>query len=249
MTDRLAALRMSSDHLHALAADLDADAVRSPAYPTDWSVADVLSHIGSSGEILGERFETAVTGLPIEPDQDAIWAAWNAKSPEEQATDALAADAALLARFEALPQDDRIGFRASLGPLDVDFDGFVGLRLNEHLLHTWDVEVAGDPAATLLPTPVQFVIDALGMLVRWTGRPDGSDRIRVHTDDPRRDLTVSLGPDAVSLAPSTDATRPDLVLPAEAFVRLVYGRLDPDHSPAVSDPDVVARLRAVFPGP
>jgi hypothetical protein len=39
-------------------------------------------------------------------------------------------------------------------------------------------------------------------------------------------------------------------LPAEALIRLVYGRLDPDHTPAVKgDPDVLDRLRRVFPGP
>ena len=215
----------------------------------EWTVADVLSHLGSSGEIFRARLDAAVQGRTDQPDQDAIWAAWNAKSPEAKAADALVADAGLLGALETLPHDVRTAFRLSLGPLEVDFDGLVGLRLNEHLLHTWDVEVAFDPGATLLPAPLPFVIDSLEMLVRWGGRPDGSGTIRVHTDDPRRDLTVSLGPDAVSLAPSVDASQPDLVLPAEAFVRLVYGRLDPDHTPAVSDPDVVARLRAVFPGP
>ena len=45
------------------------------------------------------------------------------------------------------------------------------------------------------------------------------------------------------------AVAPDLVLPAEAFVRLVYGRLDPDHTPAVRGTADLAELRAVFPGP
>jgi hypothetical protein len=39
-------------------------------------------------------------------------------------------------------------------------------------------------------------------------------------------------------------------LPAEAFVRLVYGRLDPDHTPAsvVTDGGLLSLLRAAFPG-
>ena len=37
----------------------------------------------------------------------------------------------------------------SMGPITVDFDGFIGMRLSEHTLHTWDVEVALDPHATL----------------------------------------------------------------------------------------------------
>jgi hypothetical protein len=38
-------------------------------------------------------------------------------------------------------------------------------------------------------------------------------------------------------------------LPAEAFVRLVYGRLDPDHTPPVeTGGDELDALRKVFPG-
>jgi hypothetical protein len=39
-------------------------------------------------------------------------------------------------------------------------------------------------------------------------------------------------------------------LPAEAFCRLVYGRLDPDHTPPFSgDAALLDALRSVFPGP
>jgi len=42
----------------------------------------------------------------------------------------------------------------------------------------------------------------------------------------------------------------DLVLPAEAFERLVYGRLDPAHTPDVEgDASLLDELRRVFPGP
>ena len=39
-------------------------------------------------------------------------------------------------------------------------------------------------------------------------------------------------------------------MPAEAFIRLVYGRLDPAHTPAVDgDAALLDQLRATFPGP
>jgi hypothetical protein len=43
---------------------------------------------------------------------------------------------------------------------------------------------------------------------------------------------------------------PHVRMPAEAFLRLAYGRLDPDHTPpAVSaDADTLTKLRAIFPG-
>jgi hypothetical protein len=38
-------------------------------------------------------------------------------------------------------------------------------------------------------------------------------------------------------------------MPTEAFVRLISGRLDPDHSPAINDPESnLAELRRVFTG-
>jgi hypothetical protein len=41
---------------------------------------------------------------------------------------------------------------------------------------------------------------------------------------------------------------PDLVLPAEACIRLVYGRLDPDHAGGAPEGPVLDELRRAFPG-
>jgi hypothetical protein len=38
------------------------------------------------------------------------------------------------------------------------------------------------------------------------------------------------------------------MLPAESLVRLVYGRLDPDHTSPVVGPGSLDDLRPVFPG-
>jgi len=135
-----------------------------------------------------------------------------------------------------------------MGPLSEDFPGFVCLRLNEHTVHTWDIEVALVPRATLDPGAAALVVDRLKTVIRFTGRPVGTDtRVLVRTNEPRRAFLITLGPDAVSLTPSATSGTPDLELPAEAFVRLVYGRLDPDHSPPVDgDIDI---LRGTFPGP
>ena len=71
--------------------------------------------------------------------------------------------------------------------------------------------------------------------------------ISIDTVEPARSFVLTTGPDVVLAAGSgAEAT---LTLPAEALVRLVYGRLDPDHTPAeVSDEEQVAQLRSVFPG-
>jgi hypothetical protein len=142
-----------------------------------------------------------------------------------------------------------------MGTISFDYPTFVGLRVNEHTLHTWDVAVALDPAATLFADAVPTVVDNLGMVAAWTGKPVGTTRtIGVRTSEPARAFTIELREDGVGFSAGAgsgdDAGPPDLELPAEAFVRLVFGRLDPDHTPAFSgDEKAVDLLRRAFPGP
>ena len=63
--------------------------------PTEWTVADVLSHLGSGAEILGRRLEDSLAGVDTPDDAaPAVWDVWNAKTPDAQAADALVADRA-----------------------------------------------------------------------------------------------------------------------------------------------------------
>jgi hypothetical protein len=60
-------------------------------------------------------------------------------------------------------------------------------------------------------------------------------------------LAWQAGPDAHT-DPDADA---NVTIPAEALLRLIYGRLDPDHTPAGAitlDGVDLDALRAVFPG-
>jgi uncharacterized protein (TIGR03083 family) len=250
MPDPLAALHASVERLAAVAGPLSPDQLTGPAYPSEWSIADTLSHVGSGAVIFRRLVDDALAGVDTPGEAfPAVWDEWNAKTPEAQGADALVADRALLDLLEGLSVDDRARVHATLGPMSVDFDGLVALRLNEHALHTWDVEVALDAAATVGPEATACVVDALERFARFTGVPTGSDRtVDVVTTDPRRGVAVTLGPDAVSLAYGEPADDPDLVLPAEAFVRLVYGRLDPDHAGGVAAGAVVDELRQAFPG-
>ena len=211
----------------------------------------MLSHLGSGAVITVRRIDDALAGRSM-PDDFApgVWDEWNAKTPEAQRDDALAADARLMDRIEAVTQEERASFAFPLGPLTLDFEQFVQLRLNEHVLHTWDVEVAVSPSATLPPDAVALVVDYLELIARFTGRPTGDTRtISIRTSEPERGFTVELTPDAVGFTTTAPDPAAELVLPAEAFVRLVYGRLDPDHTPPDVEGDAVALLRRVFPGP
>jgi len=250
VTDALDALTGSVDRLHALVDGLDPDQLTASAYPTEWSVADVLSHLGSGAVILLRRLDDTLAGTPTPDDAaPAVWDTWNAKVPEAQAADALVADRALLDRVLGLTADERNRFEFAMGPMTFDLDGFIGLRLNEHALHLWDIEVAFDPTATVAAGSVASVVDNLQMFTRFTGTPTGTPgSVEVTTSDPQRSFVIVLGPDEVSISASDPVAEPDLELPAEALVRLVYGRLDPDHTQAVRGGADLDVLRGVFPG-
>jgi uncharacterized protein (TIGR03083 family) len=245
------ALRSSAERLHGLATRMTEQQLTGPAYPTEWTVAQVLSHLGSGAVITQRRLEDTLAGQETPAEfAPGVWDTWNAKDPVSQRDDALAADAALLARIEAVPATDREGFSFAMGPMTYDFGQFVGLRLNEHAFHTWDIDVVVDPAATI-PTPVAaLVVDSLELVARFTGKTTGDPAtITVATADPERGFTVDLTPTGVALSPAAAVPSPDVELPAEAFARLVYGRLSAEHTPPGEHGTALDTLRSVFPGP
>jgi hypothetical protein len=75
----------------------------------------------------------------------------------------------------------------------------------------------------------------------------GLEPVDLLTTEPARTFVLSVG-EQVTLQPSAAAGSDPVVLPAEALLRLVYGRLDPDHTPAGVDDPRMATLRGVFPG-
>ncbi|MFI5952343.1 maleylpyruvate isomerase family mycothiol-dependent enzyme [Cryptosporangium sp. NPDC051539] len=248
---RIAALRASHDHLRDVAGGLTSEQLRSPGYPSEWTIAQTLSHLGSGAEINGLIFDAGVAGEapPVQENFQAIWAVWDGKAPEDQGPDALAADDVLVKKFEALDDDQLSTLEFSNWSGPVDTATLAAFRLSEHAVHAWDVEVMLDPSATILPQAVGAVLEVARGLVGFAGKPGPAGRIHVTLTDPAREYALNLG-EKVSLEPwdGGDATG-ELGLPAEAFLRLLYGRLDPAHSPSVTardiDPDA---LRAVFPG-
>jgi len=253
MPDALSALRSSADRLTGLVSPLGDDAVASRAHPTEWTIADVVSHLGSGAVIGQRRLEDALAGAETPDDfNQAVWDEWNAKSPRAKASDGLAAINAYVSRLESVTPADRARFKSRMGPFELDWDALLGLRLNEQLLHEWDVAVALDPAATLAADGTELVIDNLDLITRFTARPHGEPRtITIATTAPERSFAVNVEPAGVGFAAAEPAARPDLSMPAEAFIRLAYGRLDPGHTPdaVTGDPAVLDQLRAVFPGP
>jgi uncharacterized protein (TIGR03083 family) len=252
----IAALRNSHERLASLVAPLTPEQLREPAYPTEWSIAQVLSHLGSGAEIALLTLPAALgQGEPIGPDAfPPIWDTWNAKSPEDQAADGLAADEKHVQALEQLSDDDLARISLSLFGMTLDSVGLIGLRLGEHALHTWDVAVSVDPAARVSPDAVDLLIDRVPeFLAPRLGRPpDVPFRTRIRTTGPDRDYLLTAS-DTVSMTDwpgDGGGADSEVSMPSEALLRLAYGRLDPAHTPAevTADAADLDRLRKLFPG-
>jgi uncharacterized protein (TIGR03083 family) len=245
-------LRSSQDRLAGLVRPLSPEQLRAQSYDRDWTVAQVLSHLGSGAQIGLLTLDAALGTGQVDRDAfPAIWAEWNAKTPEAQAADSLTADERHVSRLEQLSDAELAGLRVEFFGRELDAAGLVRMRLGEHAVHTWDVAVTFDPAAQLAPEAIPEVLGHIGGLLGYVAKPSGdSFRARLRTTAPEGDYLLTVA-DPVSLTDWVPGTAVDgeVRLPAEALVRLLFGRLDPEHTPECSAEGIgLDRLRAVFPG-
>ncbi len=247
--DQLHALHASVERLRSIVESLDPIQLSAPAYPSEWTIADTLSHLGSGAVIMRATLDAIVSGIPVAPGySQTVWDEWNAKSPADQAAGVVGADHALLERAEALTESQRASLQFPFGPMTVSVPEALGMRLNEHAVHTWDVEVMLDPAAVLSEGSSRVILGSLPMIARFAAKDDGVARsVTVRTSEPTKEFVLATGAGSVSLHPGA-GDGPVVEMPAESFVRLVYGRLDTDHTPAALDPAEIASLRPLFPG-
>ncbi len=138
--------------------------------------------------------------------------------------------------------------------MQLDAVGMVRLRLGEHVLHTWDLAVTADPDATVQANAVELLIDNVPQfLAPRLGKPLPEPfAVRITTTGPDRDYLLTSG-DSITMEnwPGESAGEvPHVTMPAEALLRLSYGRLDPAHTPSSVDADaeVLDKLRTIFPG-
>jgi len=257
----IAVLRHSHERLLGLAGPLSPEQVSGPSYCRDWTIAQVLSHLGSGAEI-GTMMLPSALGQAGPVDRAAfqpVWDRWNAMTPDDQAAAGLVADAQYVQLLDQLSDEDLESISFPFLGLTLDAVGLVRLRLGEHALHTWDIAVRLDPAAVVSPDAVDLLIDNVKQfLAPRLGKPQEQPfRARIRTIDPARDYLLTAS-DTVSLddwpgsqaAPSEGPEIADITMPAEALLRLSYGRLDAGHTPAsvIAKPEDLDRLRAIFPG-
>jgi uncharacterized protein (TIGR03083 family) len=247
----IAVLRNLHENLVGITGKLSAEDVRRPSYADEWTIAQVLSHLGSGSVINKLNLDLALAGRPA-PDQEeylAIWDTWNAKSPDEQAADMVEADRVLVETYEGMDESQLTTVRVPFAGMQLDVVGAARLRIAEHAIHTWDVAVMLDDSATVDAAAIEQIVDLTPRVAGWAGKPSGENvAVQLTMDNPVRSFTLT-STDAVILEPGTNPALPVVDLPAEAFVRLVYGRLDAAHTPEIArGEEFLPSLRAIFPG-
>src|SRR5260370_5621519 len=101
-----------------------------------------------------------------------VWAVWNAKSPDEQVADGLASDEKQVQTLEALTDEQLAAVDLDFfGMMRLDAAGMVRMRLGEHVMHTWDVAVMADPAATVQADAVGMLIDNVPQFLARRAKP------------------------------------------------------------------------------
>jgi uncharacterized protein (TIGR03083 family) len=262
LADRtIEAQRATQDRLAKLVTGLSDLDLTHPSGSSDWTVAQVLSHLGSAAEIGLGTLRAAPAADERPPGaNEAVWDRWNAMSPREQANGFLLTSEAIVAAYDALDADQREHLTAPLSflPEPAGVALLAGLRLNEIALHGWDVEVAFDPEATIPDDVAAVLLEQhrgpitfmLGFTAKTASLGGRSLRLAVNATRPNASCGLLLGEQA---ALGDAPVNPDgvLQLPTEALIRLVTGRLTPEHTPAgveVTGALSIDELRAVFPG-
>lgn len=255
----ISALRTGHDKLAALIDVLPPGRIGGRSGAAEWTIAQVLSHLGSGAEIGLAGLDASVSGAakPAEGFNRSVWDRWNAMDPQTQAREFVASNEKLVLAYEALDDNTRNNGAVDLGflPAPADIATSASLRLLEFALHAWDVTVASDARAIVPADAVEPMMNVIPFLMGWIGRPADvlggrGIAVTVKTTEPVRTFGLEIT-DQVTLVESPDDTDAELILPGESWLRLATGRLkSADTSDAVSvNGDITLdQLREIFPG-
>jgi uncharacterized protein (TIGR03083 family) len=243
--------------LAGLVKTFDDDGLAGPTAATEWTVAQVLSHLGSGAEIMINTLRLASAGARAETGvNQTVWERWDRLSRRQQAVGFLAWNERLVATYESFDSRQRDELRIELPylPFPADLATIGRMRLSELTHHSWDIRSTTDPAAVLDPEAVPEMLRTAGDL-GWISRPAElgclSAVLNVVTTEPGTQFALHLT-DPIRIDAAAVA-RPDgtLHLPAEAWLRLTAGRLAPDRTPdnvELTGAISLETLRRVFPG-
>ena len=165
-------------------------------------------------------------------ERKAIWARFDAMQPLEVLPTFKANNDAFVALTDSLSEAE-LGQTMSwiFGPAPLA--SVLASRLNEQALHAWDIKWVHDKHAKLTPAAVPDLVDAnvparVGRLAQpGKAAALNGKTIQVRYTQPDGALSLKVGAETVEATPG-HAAAPDLTveLPAEALVRLIWGRYD-----------------------
>ena len=249
----IAELRANHERLAAYAASLTEDQLTGPSGASEWSVAEVFSHLGSGAEISRSTLLDSLGREGERPGNQEVWDRWNAMSPAEQAAGFVEHDGVLVGLYESLTPEQRTSTQVELGflPAPVALAVPLAMRLSEQTLHGWDARVGVDADAALSDAAADLLLrhhaQSMPFLLGFVGKADKLDEpVRLAVGD--HTLVVD---DNVSIEPGIDETTATYAGPLEAAVRLLAGRLAPEHTPETAEVTgnvSLDDLRRVFPG-
>ncbi|MEV7099600.1 maleylpyruvate isomerase family mycothiol-dependent enzyme [Amycolatopsis sp. NPDC051045] len=252
MDRTIAALRGEHDVLAGLVRTLTDDQLAATSGAAEWTVAQALSHLGSGAEIGRAPIARAAGETVAAEDNQTIWARWDASAPRAQAEGFLEYNGRWLETVEALTPEQRSSLTVDLGflPEPVSLLTALGMRLSEVANHSWDVRVAVDPDAGVdagsAAVLVELLAGPVGFLLNFLAKP-AELAAPASVAVPGAGLVID---DAVTVVDHLESPSATFNGPAEAFVRLVSGRLKAPYDKGVTVEGSITLddLRRVFPG-
>lgn len=249
-------LSESHQRLERILDDIDRDELHAPSACAQWSVGQVVAHLGSGAEIALDALRAGVAGS-VDPVADEtmqqLWADYDALGDDAVIDRSRTANAALIETFAALTVTQLAEVRVPffVGPVPVA--SFAAFRLSEHAMHTWDIEVTRHSSAELDAASSAIILEnVVQPLIGRLAHPSAADdkRLDVRLDDVGRTLRLELGYPVTIVDDDPSATADgSLIISTPAFVRLVYGRLDPQPDTiTVTGAVSLDELRKIFPG-
>ena len=253
LVDRtITALRSEHDTLADLARGLTDDQLAAPSGAAEWTVAQALSHLGSGAEIGRAPFARAAGETVAAEDNQTIWARWDGSTPRAQAEGFLEHNSRWLETVEAFTPEQHSSLTVDLGflPEPVPLVTALGMRLSEVANHSWDVRVAFDSGAGVDADSAAVLVDLMtgpiGFMLSFLAKPaELADPVSLAV--PGAGLVID---DAVTVVDHLEAPSATFAGPAEAFIRLLSGRLKAPYDKGVTVEGGVTldELRRVFPG-
>ncbi|HZU04578.1 MAG TPA: maleylpyruvate isomerase family mycothiol-dependent enzyme [Chloroflexota bacterium] len=257
----VAAIRREFETLDRYLAAVNPAHWQGPTACREWNVQKVVSHLGSGAELHLRTLQTSLDGA--EPVTDAtrqsIWNYFDSLPPERLYPEFQARMRAYLGYLEGLPaekREQRVRFFAGEAPVAE----YAQYRLSELALHSWDIRVALDPTARLLPTTARanfpHALDTLQRRSNAAARAELAGTVyQFEVFGPvQRRFALAIRADGLEVREEAEAPTATLRLAAEAFLRLYTGRLPlPEAEEAgevtlTGERAVALRLNTLFPG-